>query len=256
MTGDEITKESQNDIENDLSFFNTFMLIFAVVALLVGSFIIFNTFSITVAQRTRENALLRAIGASKRQVLRSVLIEAVIVALVASLIGLVAGLAVAAGLKALLAGLGFDIPAGSLVVTPRTVVISLVVGVVITVVAALSPARKAGKVPPVAAMRDVEVGSTGYGSKLRIVVGWRRARARRPVAAGRALQRRVRRAAPRRPGCPVGLLRRGHTRAHRRPAAQPDDRRHCSPGFGASPGPSPGRTPCATRNGPPRPPRP
>jgi putative ABC transport system permease protein len=171
VTGEEITKESQNDIESDLSFFNTFMLIFAVVALLVGSFIIFNTFSITVAQRTRENALLRAIGASKRQVLRSVLIEAVIVALVASLIGLVAGLAVAAGLKALLAGFGFDIPAGSLVVTPRTVVISLVVGVVITVVAALSPARKAGKVPPVAAMRDVEVGSTGYGSKLRMVVG-------------------------------------------------------------------------------------
>jgi putative ABC transport system permease protein len=171
VTGDEITKESQNDIESDLSFFNTFMLIFAVVALLVGSFIIFNTFSITVAQRTRENALLRAIGASKRQVLRSVLIEAVIVALVASLIGLVAGLAVAAGLKALLAGFGFDIPAGSLVVTPTTVVISLVVGVVITVVAALSPARKAGKVPPVAAMRDVEVGSTGYGSKLRMVVG-------------------------------------------------------------------------------------
>jgi putative ABC transport system permease protein len=171
VTGAEITAESQSDIEDNLSFFNTFMLIFAVVALLVGSFIIFNTFSITVAQRTRENALLRAIGASKRQVLGSVLIEAFIVALIASLIGLVAGLAVAAGLKALLAGFGFDIPAGSLVITPRTVVISLVVGVVITVVAALSPARKAGKVSPVAAMREVAVGSTGYGSKLRMIVG-------------------------------------------------------------------------------------
>jgi putative ABC transport system permease protein len=171
VTGEEITAESQNDIEANLSFFSTFMLIFAVVALLVGSFIIFNTFSITVAQRTRENALLRAIGASKRQVLGSVVIEALIVAVVASLVGLVVGLAVAAGLKALLAGLGFDLPGGSLVITPRTVVISLIVGVVITVVAALSPARKAGKVPPVAAMREVAVGSTGYGSKLRIVVG-------------------------------------------------------------------------------------
>jgi putative ABC transport system permease protein len=104
-------------------------------------------------------------------VLGSVLIEAVIVALIASLVGLVAGLAVAGGLKALLAGFGFDIPGGSLVVTPRTVLVSLIVGVVITVVAALSPARKAGKVPPVAAMRDVAVGSTGYGSKLRMVVG-------------------------------------------------------------------------------------
>ncbi len=171
LTGEEITTESQSDIEANLSFFNTFMLIFAVVALLVGSFIIFNTFSITVAQRTRDNALLRAVGASKRQVLVSVLIEALIVAVVASLIGLVAGLAVAAALKALLAGFGFDLPAGPIVITPRTVVISLVVGVVITVVAALSPARKAGKVAPVAAMRDVEVGSTGYGSKLRIAVG-------------------------------------------------------------------------------------
>ncbi|MGH8939956.1 MAG: FtsX-like permease family protein, partial [Actinomycetes bacterium] len=115
--------------------------------------------------------MLRAIGASKRQVLGSVVIEALIVAVVASLVGLVVGLAVAAGLKALLAGLGFDLPGGSLVITPRTVVISLIVGVVITVVAALSPARKAGKVPPVAAMREVAVGSTGYGSKLRIVVG-------------------------------------------------------------------------------------
>ncbi|HZA87201.1 MAG TPA: FtsX-like permease family protein [Acidimicrobiales bacterium] len=171
VTGDEITTESQNDIEENLTFFNTFMFIFAVVALLVGSFIIFNTFSITVAQRTRENALLRAIGASRRQVLGSVLVEALVVALVASLIGLVVGLVVAAGLKALLAGFGFDIPSGAVVITPRTIIVSLVVGMLVTVVAALSPARKAGKVAPVAAMRDVAVGSTGYGSKLRVVVG-------------------------------------------------------------------------------------
>jgi putative ABC transport system permease protein len=171
LTGSQITDESQNDIEENLSFFNIFLLIFAVVALLVGSFIIFNTFSITVAQRTRENALLRAVGASRRQVLNSVLVEALLIGFFASLIGLLAGVAVAAGLKALLEGFGIDIPAGSVVITPQTVIISLVVGVLITLIAALSPARKAGKVPPVAAMRDVAVGSTGYGSKVRIAVG-------------------------------------------------------------------------------------
>ena len=171
VTGDEITEENQDAIKEGLSFFNVFMLVFAVVALLVGSFMIFNTFSITVAQRARENALLRAIGASRRQVLSSVLVEAAIVGVLASLIGLAVGVGVAVGLKALLAGFGIDIPAGGVVFTPRTVVICLVVGVVITLLAALSPARKAGRIPPVAAMREVAVGSSGYGSKLRIVVG-------------------------------------------------------------------------------------
>ena len=171
VTGDEITTENQDDIKEGLSFFNVFMLVFAAIALLVGSFIIFNTFSITVAQRTRENALLRALGASKRQILGSVLVEALLVGVLASLAGLLAGVAVAAGLKALLAGFGFEIPAGGVVLKPRTVVISLLVGVVITVLAALSPARRAGRIPPVAAMRDVAVGSSGYGSKLRMIAG-------------------------------------------------------------------------------------
>ena len=98
-----------------MAFFNTFMLIFAVVALLVGAFMIFNTFSITVAQRTRENGLLRALGASRRQVLGSVLLEAVVVGIIASLIGLAAGVAVAMGLKAMLNALGFGMPAGGIV---------------------------------------------------------------------------------------------------------------------------------------------
>ncbi|HEX2043909.1 MAG TPA: FtsX-like permease family protein [Acidimicrobiales bacterium] len=171
VTGEQITKENQDEIKEGLSFFSVFMLVFAVVALLVGSFMIFNTFSITVAQRTRENALLRAIGASRRQVLASVLVEAVLVGVLASLIGLAVGVAVAVGLKALLAGFGLDIPAGGVVFAPRTAIVSLVVGVTVTLLAALSPARKAGRIPPVAAMRDVAVGSAGYGSKLRIVVG-------------------------------------------------------------------------------------
>jgi putative ABC transport system permease protein len=171
LTGDQITKETQNDVQKAMSFFTTFMLIFAAVALLVGAFMIFNTFSITVAQRTRENALLRALGASKRQVLASVLLEALLVGLVASGVGLAAGVVVAAGLKAMMAALGFDIPAGGIVFTGGTAVTALLAGVLITAVAALSPARKAGKVPPIAAMQSMFVGSTGYGSKQRIIVG-------------------------------------------------------------------------------------
>jgi putative ABC transport system permease protein len=171
LTGDKITKETQNDIHKAMSFFTTFMLVFAIVALLVGAFMIFNTFSITVAQRTRESALLRALGASKRQVLGSVLVESLVVGVVASAVGVAAGVVVAAGLKAMLHAFGFDIPAGGVVFTSRTAVTAFVAGVLITALAALSPARKAGKVPPVAAMQSVFVGSSGYGSKQRIAVG-------------------------------------------------------------------------------------
>jgi putative ABC transport system permease protein len=171
VTGAEVTQESQDEIKQSLSFFNTFMFVFAAIALLVGGFIIFNTFFITVAQRTRENALLRALGAKKRQVLVSVLVEALAVGLIASVVGIGLGILVAAGLKTLLATLGFELPGGGIVLTATTVVISLVAGVGVTLVAAISPARRAGKVPPVAAMREVAVGSTGYGSRQRIIVG-------------------------------------------------------------------------------------
>src|SRR5512142_1487593 len=171
ITGAALIKESQDQFAQVLAFFNTFLLIFAVVALLVGAFMIFNTFSITVAQRTRENGLMRALGASKRQVLGSVLLEAVVVGIIASVIGLAAGVVVAIGLKAMLSGLGFGLPAGGIVFTARTALIAGLAGLVVTMVAAVSPARKAAKVPPVAAMQDMTVGSTGYGSKERIMVG-------------------------------------------------------------------------------------
>src|SRR5262245_39560839 len=171
VTGAEVTQESQDEIKQGLSFFNTFMLIFAIIALLVGGFIIFNTFFITVAQRTRENALLRALGAKKRQVLVSVLLEALAVGLIASVIGIGLGILVAGALKALLGALGFELPGGGIVLTASTVIISLIAGGGVTLVAAISPARRAGKVPPVAAMREVAVGSTGYGSRQRILVG-------------------------------------------------------------------------------------
>jgi putative ABC transport system permease protein len=171
ITGATAIEENQDDIQQGLSFFNQFMLVFAAVALLVGGFIIFNTFFITVAQRTRENALLRAIGASRRQVLAAVLVEALGVGIVASALGLAAGIPLAAGLKALLAAFGFDIPAGGVVLKPSTAIVAFSAGVIVTLVSALSPARRAGKVPPVAAMRDVAVSSTGYGSKERVIVG-------------------------------------------------------------------------------------
>jgi putative ABC transport system permease protein len=171
VTGAEIIKETQDSFQQLLQVFSKFLLIFAVVALVVGGFIILNTFAITVAQRTQENGLLRALGASRRQVLGSVLIEAVAVGAIAALVGLAAGAAVAAGLKALLGAFGFGLPGGSLVLSTQTVVVSLLLGLGVTVVAAISPARKAAKVPPVAAMQEAMAGSTGYGSKQRVVVG-------------------------------------------------------------------------------------
>lgn len=171
LTGAAVTEENQDAMATALGFVNQFLLVFAVVALLVGGFMIFNTFFITVAQRTRQNALLRAVGASKRQVLVSLLLEALAIGVVASAIGVGAGVGMAAGLKALLAVFGMDLPAGGVVLEAQTALLSFGVGVTVTVVAAVSPARKAGKVPPVAAMRDIETSSTGYGSKERVIVG-------------------------------------------------------------------------------------
>jgi putative ABC transport system permease protein len=171
VTGDTVVQENQTFARDAMSFFTYFMDFFAVVALLVGAFMIFNAFSITVAQRTRQNGLLRALGATRRQVLGSVLIEALVVGILASALGLVAGFGIATGLKAIISALGFGIPAGGLVFAPRTVVVALAAGILVTLVAAISPARKAGKVPPIAAMQSEAVGSVGYGSVSRVVVG-------------------------------------------------------------------------------------
>ena len=171
VTGATLIKETQGQMRQAMSYFTTLMLVFAVVALLVGAFIIYNTFSITVAQRTRENALFRALGASRSQVLRSVLLEALLVGLAASIVGLASGVAVAVGLKALLSVMGFGIPAGGIVFLLRTAVVSILAGVAVTMVAAWFPARQAGKVPPVAAMRDVTVDETGRASVRRLAVG-------------------------------------------------------------------------------------
>src|SRR3954452_5139644 len=157
ISGKDITRESQNNLKDNLSFFNTFLLIFGVVALLVGSFIIFNTFSIIIAQRSRELALLRAIGAAQGQVFGSVLFEAVLVGLVATTIGFLAGIFLAVGLKALLGALGLDIPASTIVVPAAAFIWSYVLGMVVTVVAAIAPALRAARIPPIAAMRDSSI---------------------------------------------------------------------------------------------------
>ncbi|HEX9235284.1 MAG TPA: FtsX-like permease family protein, partial [Actinomycetota bacterium] len=153
-TGEQAAQANADDIKKALSFFNIALLVFAAVALFVGSFIIFNTFSILIAQRTRELALLRALGASGRQVRRSVMAEAAIVGTAASAVGLGFGFLIAIGLQVLLRAFGIVLPGTSLQLLPRTIVAALVVGIGTTVIAAIMPAIRASRVPPVAAMRD------------------------------------------------------------------------------------------------------
>jgi putative ABC transport system permease protein len=170
LTGAEATKDAQDETAKALQFVNIFLLTFAIVALVVGSFVIYNTFSITVAQRTKETALLRAIGARRRQVTRSVMLEALFTGVFASAIGVVAGLGLAQGLRAVLSGFGVDLPASSLVVNARAIQMSMVVGIVVTLLAAYLPARKAARVAPIEALRSVEAESK-RGSKRRTVIG-------------------------------------------------------------------------------------
>ncbi len=154
VTGDAAAQEGATQIQQALTYINTFLLVFAGIALVVGGFLIVNTFSILVAQRSRELALLRALGADRRQVGRSVLFEALVMGLVGSAGGLGIGLLLAMGIKALFAQIGLDLSGSGLVLAPRTVIACFVVGIVVTLVAAYLPARRAGSVPPVAAMRD------------------------------------------------------------------------------------------------------
>ena len=167
VTGNAVVKETQKQIGQFLDVISIFLTTFAVIAIVVGAFIIFNTFSILVSQRVRESALLRALGASKRQVTRSVLIEAFLMSVLGATLGLLLGL----GLSRLLAGLfrtfGLDISGDVLTLTPFAIVAGYVVGIVVTMVAAFVPARRAAKVPPVAAMRDdLVVQEKGMGRRL------------------------------------------------------------------------------------------
>jgi putative ABC transport system permease protein len=154
QTGTESAQEETDEIATFTNIIEYFLLAFAGIALFVGAFVIFNTFSITVAQRTREFATLRTIGASRRQVLTTVIVEAFAIGLVASLIGLGLGVLLALGLKALFASFGAELPEVGLVFATRTVVVSLLIGTLVTVAAGLAPAVRATRVPPIAAVRE------------------------------------------------------------------------------------------------------
>ncbi|WP_422641157.1 ABC transporter permease, partial [Streptomyces glaucescens] len=147
------------------------LLVFAGIALFVGTFIIANTFTMLVAQRTKELALLRAVGASRRQVTRTVLIEAFVVGVVAAVTGLVAGVGIGAGLRSLMGSLGETVPDGPLVITPGTVGAALAVGVLVTMLAAWLPGRRAAKIPPVAAMSSVHAKASVKSLVLRNTIG-------------------------------------------------------------------------------------
>jgi putative ABC transport system permease protein len=153
-TGAQQATKDSSATDSFLSFFRTFLLVFAGVALFVGSFVIANSLSITIAQRTREFATLRTLGASRRQVLRSILAESVVVGMIASVIGLLAGLGLAQGLFALFNAAGLTLPNSGTVIEVRTIIVSIAVGVVVTVLASLRPALRATRVEPIAAVRE------------------------------------------------------------------------------------------------------
>lgn len=161
LTGAQITKETQSEIGKALSFFALLLSVFSFIALGVGSFVIYNVFSISAAQRQRENALFRALGASRKQVVRSALVEAFVVGAFGSVSGLFAGVLLSKGLGAMLQALGVDLPNSGLVLEPRTVVITLTVGMFVTMFSAYLPARRSGTVPPIAAIRDTALDTTG-----------------------------------------------------------------------------------------------
>ena len=170
VTGAVLTVEDQQTLADEIGGMAVIFKVFAFVAVLVGAFIINNTFSITVAQRTREMAVLRALGASGRQVRRTVLVEALVAGSLASAAGLGAGLGVAAGLRRLMSVFGFDMPDGPTVVNTSAMVLSFTVGVVVTVLSAWLPARRAARIAPIAALRDSAVDQSA-GSVRRAVVG-------------------------------------------------------------------------------------
>jgi len=147
-------QEDKDEISEFTSFIEYFLLAFAGIALFVGAFVIFNTLSITVAQRTREFATMRTVGASRRQILWSVIVEALTIGIIASVIGLFAGFGLAVGLNELFKALELELPTADMVFATRTIVVSLLVGTVITLVAGLFPAIRATRVPPIAAVRE------------------------------------------------------------------------------------------------------
>lgn len=168
-SGEKLAEEMSDAISSALKFVNYFLIAFGLIALLVGTFIIANTFSMIVAQRTKEFALLRALGASRRQISRSVVVESFIVGLLGSAVGVVAGMGLVAIIKAVLASRGMPADSG-LGLSPLAVIVPIILGTVVTVVSAWAPARRAGAVEPVEAMRTTE-SAAASSLKVRTIVG-------------------------------------------------------------------------------------
>jgi putative ABC transport system permease protein len=169
LTGAEITAEVQGQIKDVLSIFTTFLIAFSWIALGIGAFVIYNVFSISAAQRQRESALMRAIGASRRQVTGLLVGESFVVGVVGSCLGFGLGILLSQGLAAVLAATGFEIPSRGLSIGVRTFAITFVAGLVVTMVSAVLPALRAGRVAPLAAMRDSAIETVGH-SRRRVVI--------------------------------------------------------------------------------------
>ena len=170
LTGKEIIQDSQSTLAKQFNFFTLFLTIFAGISIFVGSFVIYNVFKISAAQRLRENALMRAIGARSSQVTFALFVEALIVGVLGAVIGFAGGVGLAFGITALLNASGNGPGNSSIVIGTRSFLITLLVGVVVTLVCATFPALRAGRVPPLAAMRDVSIDRSG-SSKKRLVLG-------------------------------------------------------------------------------------
>jgi putative ABC transport system permease protein len=171
-TAEQNANRSSDEIHDALSFLPIFLGVFAAVALIVGAFVIFNTFSITVSQRIREYGLLRTLGASRRQILASVLIEAALIGLLGALLGVLGGLLFAKGIESLFNALGIGLPTTALVVATRTVVVAVVLGMVVTLVAVLNPALRSTRIPPIAAMQELELTASRRRSIVTVAVAW------------------------------------------------------------------------------------
>jgi putative ABC transport system permease protein len=156
-TARENAERNSDQIRDDLGFLRIALLVFAFVALFVGAFLIFNTFSITVAQRVREFGMLRTLGAGQGQILGSVVVEALAIGVLGALLGLAGGYAIAVGLNALFVAIGIDLPTTALVTKTRTVVVSLLIGVGVTLISSIVPALRATRVPPIAALLALEL---------------------------------------------------------------------------------------------------
>ncbi|MFE6838892.1 ABC transporter permease [Streptomyces sp. NPDC057705] len=171
QTGAALAEEQAKQIEKGLGQMGTMLLVFAGISLFVGIFLIYNTFTMLVTQRTKELALLRAVGANRGQVMRSVLAEALVVGFVSAAIGLISGIGLAVAMRSVIGSFGAKLPGGDLVIAPGTVIAALVIGVLVTTLAALLPAWRTGRIAPVAAMGSAHLPATAKSLVVRNVLG-------------------------------------------------------------------------------------